>query len=835
MEKILCTILRSVKLAKIFQSEGVGLYSRSDLVLNDPLFVDSVFEDGTELTKGTLPLSNGEFFYNPIENKLYLKTSNGTDPVNFDITIRCLHFFSTAPLNIPSDLNNGDDVEFKARLQSIGNVSQQLDEKATGTVLEGKSSVNLINQDGYFDQLYDQHIFENQKCEIFYFENDDFINKIMLFRGVITDKSFTGSNVNFTLADQIFNLRNQVKLELFSESDGEVLDSILNKPKRRIYGKADKVQCANIDATKDGFQATGTISGTNGSTGITGVSTLFNDELSPSDEIFVQVGGELLKFEIESISNNTIANASKELEFSFSSSVFFVKPKIPWRKKSRRWHIAGHKLREFSVEITQIIDSNKFRVTNALEFKEFDQVFVNGSPARVVRVSGDIVVLNQTIQPTPLVGDFITRSPIFDAYYGDRRLITNRDFSLTNTTEAILEINDLAEFNIFPQRLLGVNVTFTNGSRTITTSATVDLRSILKPRDWIRKNSITEVDWYEILNVTEQAVLIRTSFTGSTQTTSCLIKNVDNINDNSLITVSCFGMDENGWIKTPSQAVNHLIENDAGLPNINQASFDLSSELCDFVTSMVVPEKLGTQAPMIRDVVNKINNSCFGALFFNKDFEASYSILNSVKPASARVFKDDDIISFTVASKNEVLNEIDCFYSPFIDTISGDASFKLYNFQSDFVNKTSKIVKKESITIYLYEDDKAEIIAQRYLLFKSLSTCLVNIRAKEGVADLAINDKIIIEFDKLYERFGVRSKKKYGVVTGIQKNGFDFQITISDLGNIFNRVGAIAPNDAPYFFDSLSNDKLLNGFIVDNLSLTPDNKSEEMLGSNIIG
>jgi len=835
MEKILCTILRSVKLAKIFQSEGAGLYSRSDLVLNDPLFVDSVFENGIELAKGALPLNNGEFFYNPIENKLYLKTSNGTNPVNFDITIRYLHFFSTAPLNIPSDLNNGDDVEFKARLQSIGNVSQQLDEKATGTVLEGKSSVNLINQDGYFDQLYDQHIFENQKCEIFYFENEDFLNKIMLFRGVITDKSFTGSNVNFTLADEIFNLRNQVKLELFSENDGDVLDSILNKPKRRIYGKVDKVRCANIDATKDGYSATGTISGTNGSSTVTGVGTIFNDELAPSDEIFILVGGELLKFEIESVTNNTTLVTSRELEFSFSGVKFFVKPKIPWRKKSRRWHIAGHKLREFSVEITEIIDLNKFRVTDALEFDEFDQVFVNGSPARVVRVSGDIVVLNQSIQPAPIVGDFITRSPIFDAYYGDRRLIINRDFTLTNTTEAILEINNLAEFNLFPQRLLGVNVTFTNGSRTLTTGATVDLRSVLKSRDWIRKNSITETQWYEILSVSEQSVLMRTAYVGTTQTTSCLIKNVENITDDSLITVSCFGVDDNGWIKTPSQAINHLIVNDAELPDINQPSFDLSKDLCNFITSIVIPEKLGDQAPIVRDVVNKINNSCFGALFLNKDFEASYSILNSVKPANARVFKDDDIISFTVASKNEVLNEIDCFYSPFTDTISGDDSFKLYNFESDFVNKTSKIVKKESITIYLYENDKAEIIAQRYLLFKSLSTCLVTIRAKEGVADLAINDKIIIEFDKLYERFGVRSKKKYGVVTGIQKNGFDFQITISDLGNIFNRVGAIAPNDAPDFYDSLSNDKLLNGFIVDNLALTPDNKSEEMLGSNIIG
>lgn len=835
MEKILCAILKSVRLAKIFQSEGGNLYSRQDVVNNSPLFVDCVLQDGAELTLGTLPLSNGEFYYSIDENKLYLKTTNGTNPANFDISIRYKHFFSTTPLNIPHDFLNGEDVEFQARIQSIGAISQRLSEQAIGTVLEGKSSVNLINQDGFFDSLYDQHIFENQSCELFYIENRDILNKITIFRGTITDKTFSESAVSFSLADEVFSLRNQVKLELFSESDGKILDSILNKPKRRIYGKVNKARCANIDATKDGFSATGTITGTSGDTTIIGLGTLFLDQLSPEDEVFVQIGDELRSFKIESISSNTSAIVSSELEISFSGTSFIVKPRIPWRKKSRRWHIAGHKLRQFESEILEVVDTNKFRVDAFDEYEEFDLVLVNGSPARVVRVSGDIVVLNQAIQPTPSIGDMIIRSPVFDAYYGNRRLIINRDFTLTNTTEAILEIDQLAEFNIFPQKLLGVNCTFTNGSRTITTAATVDLRSVLKPRDWIRKNSVTQIDWYEILSVSEQTVIIRTPFLGTTQTTSCLIKPVENIQDDSLITVSCFGVDNNEWVKTPSQVVRHLIENDGGFTSINTASFDKSKALCNFVTSYIVPEKLGDDAPIIRDVINKINNSCFGALFLNINFEASYAILNSVKPSNARVFKDDDIISFSVQSQNQVINEVDCFYSPFTDTITGDAAFEVYNYQSKFVDNTSKIVKKESINVYLFENDKAEIIAQRYLLFKSLSTCLVTIRSKEGLSDIAINDKVIIELDRIYERFGVNSRKKYGVVTAVQKNGFDFQITISDLGNIFNRVGAIAPNNAPNFNDSLSNDKLLNGFIVDNLTLTPDNISEEMLGSNIIG
>lgn len=841
-EKIqLCTI-ESVKLAKIFSIESGSIYSRSEAFsfnnLSIPFFVVGVKEDGVSLSEASnSSLSAGEFFYDIESSKIYIRTSDDSDPKEKEILITYRHFFSNKPQALPFDLQSGKEIYWDGRINSIGSISHQLSDEIIGTAIEGTTTVNLENQDGFFDELYDTHIFENQSIKIYqWFGNDDIEENKKIFQGVILDKSFSEKQVKIKAADDFYTLRSKMKYNLFTESDGSILDSILNTPKRRIYGKANKVKCVNLDATKDGFNLTGTFSCSLASTTMTGNGTLFLDELSPEDEVFIEINNELVKFEVESIQSNTSLTLSESSDNSFIGLSAVCQPNIPWRKKSREWHIADHKLREFSASIQSVVFGNKFEVDDASEFFVNDLVEINNSFARVRRVTGNTVVLDQVISPIPSVSDTITRRAVFDAYFKNKNLVIDRDFTVSNTTFAKIVLENDAEFNISPSRQLNVSLLFTNSSRSVTTSADIDLTAKLKSRDWIRKDKVTETEWYEILEVKEKEIILRNEFSGSTETFAARYKNVEYVDDDSLITVSCFGMDHDGaWVKTPSDSIRDILRRDTSLSNINEVSFTKSNALCDYTMSLVLPLSVGGQISSVRDSIEIINKSCFGVLHLDNDYNISLSIFNSNKPEDATILKDDDIISFSVNSKNMIISDIKCYYSPFVDTVSGEDSFRLIEHSSDFVSRTSMIENEEVITIYLFEESDARIVAQRTVFFKSLSSTSVSIKTKGIVADKNLGDKLIIDIDRIYKRYGSNTGLKYLVLNKIDKDGYSFNVSGTDIANIFNRVPAISSNDASVYSSASDQEKLINGYIVDNSTLTPDNTSEDLLGCNLIG
>ena len=137
-------------------------------------------------------------------------------------------------------------------------------------------------------------------------------------------------------------------------------------------------------------------------------------------------------------------------------------------------------------------------------------------------------------------------------------------------------------------------------------------------------------------------------------------------------------------------------------------------------------------------------------------------------------------------------------------------------------------------TSYLFEDDKANIIVQRLAIFNSLSNTTVKIMTALNLVTKAVNDKIFLNFDRLYSRYG-GGKRKLGIVSGISKTGLKTELTVIDMGNILNRVPSIAPNDATDFSLADEDAKMKWGFVLDNDTLTPDATSEELLGNNIIG
>jgi len=825
-EKITFVTIESVERAKLFTANG----DNWDRLTNH--FVVGVREDG-EL----IPTGIDTWYFIPQEKKL--RIIGGADPKTRNITLVYRHFFSTAPMILPWDLDSDVQVEWEPRVISIGSIGQQLDSENTGIVLESSSSVDLINSDGFFDSTFDTHIWENQSIKFYsWFPSIPISEKVQLFEGVIESKSFTEQKVTFRVRDFVYKLKNRLQLGVFN-SDDRTLPAFLNKSKRRIYGQADGVQCLSMNATLEGYYI-GTISGSVGSLIITGDSTFFLSKASPGDELFFKLGTIDHKIAVESVDSDTQMTLTKELEISIPAGTdVFCKPAVPYRFMNRPWYVAGHRLRAAEAEILIVVAANCFIVDKNDEFFPDDEIVINGIQSTVRRVSGRKIYTNTNIVPNPVAGNKIIKRPIKKAFIGSKELVYERDYIEENYGDyCLMVLQTNAEFNIADQRLVGVNLTWTNGTRVLTTSSTVDLRTILKSRDWIRSSSVSRPDWYEILSVSQQQVTLRTvvSVSGGPYTEGAYYKAVDVVTENSLITVNCLGMEwNNTWVKTPSDVVRHLVLNDAGFAQVNEEAFAKAKTDCDYIMSLVLPETLGNSEPTIRDVITLVNESVFGSLYGDTTNNISFSILNSMKPGDEAIIRDDDILSFSVDTSQKIVNNVTVNYRPFVDRFSGEATFKDYVYDSPFVNEMIGIKNATTKRLYIYEDDKAIIIAQRIALFNSLSNSTIRIKGKMNLAQIVVNDKIYLELDRLFARFGGRDKRKLGIVSGVKRDGFNTELSVTDLGNIYNRVPSIAPTDSNPYTEASQDEKMRYGYILDNDTLTPDETSEEGLGNFIIG
>lgn len=833
-EKVLLSTIVGVERAKTFQLDTGSTYKKS---VNH--YVSSVSDGTTPLTSSSLPLSAGQYYYDSTNGVLYVRMPDSSNPKTRDIVVRYKFFFSSSGHNLPHDVSTGFPIHWEGRLFGIGALRQALDEENTGVVVESTSSITLLNGDGYFDDIFDTLTWENQECEFWSWVTTTPVSEAQkLFSGVISEKSFTPDSVTFRLNDFTFRLRDRVNLDFYDSTDGDLSDSDLNTPKRRIFGRVSKMACVGINKTLDGYtintSATGSIDQDFIKFGSSQLGQLF-----PGDSIVITLpDGSEEEIGVDAINSPTEYALSGDLDFSFNAISFKIKPSRPTRARNRNWQIAGHELYEPQSEIVSVINGNRYQLDSIDGLYPGDRIEVNAEMGTVRRITDDVLVTNQFFSPVPIVGDIITRPALVEAYIGIEQMQYGRDYSYTNSGEAILHIDPLAEFNLAATRSINsTSLTFTNGSRSVTSSsASFDLRTILRPRDWVRSTSITHVTWYEVAQVDEFSLQLVSNFGGTTGLTTAQYKTVDYIGDDATILVDCYGLASDGeWVKTPADCVKYLLEFDAGLPQIDTAAFDKANAVCDYIVSLPLPARPGDGLPSIRDTISKINSSVFGSLFTTADFQLSYSILNSSKPASLVTLKDDDIISFSAETKNQICNEVLAKYRPFVDASTGEDTFEVYEFTSEFVNKTSGIKRLEEITLYLFEHEKAQMMAQRFAFFRSLSSSRIKLKAPLALANYSLGDKVYLSLDRLFKRYGGGNRLKIGVVAGVSRDGYSVELALNDLGNIINRVPSIAPNTQPDYSGSSAESIAMFGFITDNLTETPDPSTDGELGNNLIG
>jgi hypothetical protein len=832
-EKISLVTVESLEKVKLWNTYISLTYSR---VVEH--FVSMVTVGGVDLTIGPSKSTLGinQFIYVPEEKTVYI--SVGVTPISLEIYLHYKHFFSNAPYNLPSELSTGSIVEWLPYVSQLGSVGQQLDDDNIGIVLESQSSIDLVNNSSYFSDIFDKHIWESQPVNFYYwFKGTDVATEAKrVFSGTIQSKSFAQNRISFSVIDFVAKLRNKTSQENFSSLDGRVVDSHIGTAKRRIYGQVSQAQMVGLSCIKNGYPLTGTVTIIIGSNLVTGTGTDFLNQLSPNDQIIFTSGISEYKLTINSITSATSATIARASEINLNNQTCIVFPERPYRAYNRNWHICGHKIAASVATITSVVSANTFTVDSVAEFFPDDVITINGVTTQITRVSGSSLVLEQKISPVPTIGQTINKIPISGLYFENNSLNYNIDYTLSNISEAIVTLSPLAEFNIAKERLSSVSLVFTNGSRDITTVSTVDLRTIIKPRDWVRKLTMPSIVWAEVLSVDEQKITIRTAFTGTNGTEQALIKNVTLVEDNSLMTVSCYGISSAGkWLKSASDCVKHLLENDAEFSNLNTSTFTQADADCPYIVSMVIPSQIGQQNPIIRDVISDLNNSVFGSLYSNLDQETCFSALNTRKPQNLISLTDDDVTSWSTKTSQKIINQVSVSYQPFIDYISKEDSVKKYTYTNDFIDSTTKIKNIKEVYCYLFNSSDAVVVAQRFAFYNSLAQSITTIKAKALFFPYSVNDRVSFNFENSYKRFAGSTNNRIGIVSGVKKSIYDSEITINDLGNVFNRCFSISPSDNPVFTSSTDSQKINYGFILDTNSKTPDVSSEEGLGANLIG
>jgi hypothetical protein len=805
-------------------------------------FVDSLKEEQTPLTKVASigAVVAGTFFYDSETSTVYSRTTGSVDPSTVQMIATYKFFYGSNNLAAPHDLVSGSDhVLYQGRITSNPGYKHKVGIEQGLTSLVGEGSLVLENNDGGLDEIFDTLFFENQLCLIYSWNRDlPYDDAKLIYRGRVTNKSFDSQTVSFTIKDQIFDLDQKLPQSIFSDNDN-VNDNIKGHVKRWVFGKVDGLRVQSIDQIGQGYTITGTVSGTTLTETLTGVGTLFLSELSPNDTLTIND----VEFTVEAIASNTSLTLNEIPKFNFTGFTATVVPEIPVTTKNREFFVADHACSKIVKEVQQVISLNRIVLDSttglyADDFVEFD----TGERVQIRQINGNTIVLIQNLLTAPTLLTDCIRQPIQSVFVEGANVLPE-NYTISNlgspTNELKITLDDDVEFILAKTKSLGIGLTFTNGSRVLTTAEDVDLRELLSPRDYIRPDDITYTTFYEILSVDELQIELRINFADPTITDNGRIKRPSYIGDDTVVSVNLLGRTETGeplgtWISTAAQSVKDMCSS-VGITNFNTASFaEVASVSTQFI-SLALPESQGATLTSAKDAIDLLNKSTYSALTIDDNLDVQYRVLKNDVPTSPRIVRDSDVISWKVKTtngknfRNSVINYRFQDYNRF----TKESGNSVVTYESEFVRDYIGTNQTATLDCYLYDSLDAEIMSHRYTYFNRLGRSDITIRTDLRLEGVEIGDVLQLEFDRLYKRFGdSETRKKLVMVIGLTKNGEETTIEATDLNNTFNTSAVITPNTAAPYASATTDEKLKYGYITDSEGIVDDN--EETANINLI-
>ena len=501
-EKLVLAKVNASKRLIGFEVHASSVYRLTNFDFNKIL---SVEDSGAGLTEvfGLSEVVPGSFYNDRTNKILYLETSGSTNPNGEFIAMSFTNFFSNGPVQAANDLSTGFEVNWLPIIQKTSGFGVTLDnEDQIGFALEGAGSITFVMDREYFDSRFEGFIWENQDVEIYSWTRTlDISEAKIIYKGAVNSKTF-GNVVRFTLKDKIEQLRRPFPLSDLSTVSGARIPDGLNTAKKRfVYGRLNGFLPTNIDQNLEGgYELSGTVAVTGGSSTITGTGTLFKTWFSPEDTILING----IEFVIESVTSDTVMDATETFSFNASGVTPFIDPDQPKSFINREWIVAGHACHQPPLTITDSLTSNRFFISSTDDVEVGDQLSIGtGSSAEVVTVSqvlgGGLIKTTEALLAAPATGTAVIRPCVQNLRLNNTKLQYGRDYTVSvSSTETKITLETDAEKNINPIRTLNGTVDFTLSSPTVTGVGTA-FESQLRPGQHVRAKG--QVAFFQILSI----------------------------------------------------------------------------------------------------------------------------------------------------------------------------------------------------------------------------------------------------------------------------------------------------------------------------------------------
>lgn len=828
---------------------GWTLYSGSIYSISfDTQVIISLLQDGTALTAASslALVTAGKYYLDRPTSTLYLRTSDSSNPNGKFIACTTRFFFSNFPVRQPWDLSTGFSVPWLPMLKSTSQFGVGLDNtNLLGFALEGSGSITLHNDQTFWASKYDKYFFEGQQCYVYSWNRTLPITEAkLIYQGRVESKGYSDNQITISLKDQLAALRSKPTVSLISSLPGvSVPQNIGFARQRLVFGYVYGFRPTNIDQVLEltGYGLTGTVAVTKDSVTVTGTGTSFLSELGPGDQVLI--GDFEDAYTIDAIASNTSLTLT-EAFFSATASGQALKLKSfdrPKRFANRVFLVAGHELREPSATITQIYSFTTFDVDDSTDFLAGEPIVINSENLVIERVSGNRITLTQAAAFMS-AGDTVVIPSIRNVYLNKRLLTYNRDYTYDAET-AQITLDSLAEFNVAPVKPISGSMTFTSTGtdiqkRTVTGTSTF-FKKELSPGDWIRR--ATESDWFEILSIeSDTSLTLRTVCTYSSTGASYKKNPEVYVEGSSVLSCDVLGMTEDGtkegvFLNTAPRIVKKLLGLVGLSLYINTDSFDEVDELGTPLLGLAIPQSYSSgTVPTVRDSINLINQSVFGSLYQNKDFELCYSVLSPKRPPSMRTFKKSELLNWALRGESQNITKtvtveyLDREYDP----ESGTSSKEKASYDSPDVNYFTDIEREKVITTALVSTVEAERYARRWAFVLGSSNGVLSLKLPMSAARVDVNEVLYIQHEKLCERFGSLLARRIGAVSSLKRDIGRTTVEIDDVGGAFARCAIICETTSNEYSSAPDDEKFVNGYITDSYGLI-DNDAE-LFGINLI-
>lgn len=272
-------------------------------------FIVNVSVDGTDLTEVfVVPTAAGQWYFDSENKELYVRATADADPDTVFTTGSIRLFFSNKDCSLPYDLGTGRTVPYIGAIEKINEATDKLDYEKIFTSIEGTGSLVIRNRENYFFGRIEEYSWDNRPIKLYSTSLKIPVTESRkIFEGLTTTKKFENEVLTINFNSFLYQFRSNLALPRYTDSDGVIPEAILNKPKRRVYGKVDGLSLDPTDFIKGNITASGTYSGVIDENIITTSGADLKNELTSGDSI--NINGE--SYTVETLSNINIGLSGK--------------------------------------------------------------------------------------------------------------------------------------------------------------------------------------------------------------------------------------------------------------------------------------------------------------------------------------------------------------------------------------------------------------------------------------------------------------------------------------------------------------------------------------------